>query len=113
MIKGSRINAIMNSYKFVKESGGNDTKWYRLWTDGWIEQGGRLTATAFSNTVTLHKEFKNTNYTVLSQFTWTTAGDVKYPPREIIASRTTKTFVLTTAYAYASGMGMQWYACGF
>ena len=34
--------------------------WYRVWSDGWIEQGGKATATA----VTLHKAYKDTNYTI-------------------------------------------------
>jgi hypothetical protein len=37
--------------------------WYRLWSDGWIEQGG-VAAAGNSVTVTFPEAFKNTNYTV-------------------------------------------------
>lgn len=40
----------------------NRTSWYRLYSDGWCEQGGRLTTGEGS--VTLIKEFENTDYYV-------------------------------------------------
>lgn len=39
------------------------TEWYRVWSDGFIEQGGE--ATASNNglaTITLHKPYSSTNY---------------------------------------------------
>lgn len=40
----------------------NGTEWYRLWSDGWCEQGG--VTSSLSETVTLLKEMADTNYTV-------------------------------------------------
>lgn len=40
----------------------NETDWYRIWSDGWIEQGGQTNQTA--ETITLHKEMADTNYSV-------------------------------------------------
>ena len=39
--------------------------WYRIYSDGWCEQGGRITpSTTGSVTVTLLKTFKDTNYSI-------------------------------------------------
>lgn len=43
----------------------NGTSWYRIWSDGYCEQGGRLyNANDVANTITLLKTMKNTNYSV-------------------------------------------------
>ena len=42
-------------------------KWYRKYSDGWIEQGGHGTTTGTNGnlqTITLHTAFSNTNYSV-------------------------------------------------
>lgn len=44
----------------------NGTDWYRVWSDGWIEQGGLATVSGSTDlaSVTLLKKYKNTNYCV-------------------------------------------------
>lgn len=49
---------------FVYETYVSGTNWYRVWSDGWIEQGGIKTVSA-ETTVTLPKAFSNTNYTAV------------------------------------------------
>lgn len=49
--------------KRVIENYINGTSWYRVWSDGWIEQGGSVTE---DTTVTLLKSFKNTSYSAFS-----------------------------------------------
>ena len=46
----------------------NGTSWYRVWSDGWCEQGGRTTSYSGSGfqTITLLKPMKDTNYTLLN-----------------------------------------------
>lgn len=44
----------------VVESYTNGKSWYRIWSDGWIEQGGYAT----SGTVTLLKTYTNANYAI-------------------------------------------------
>ncbi len=102
-----------NTVRFVKTTYNSGTSWYRVWNDGWIEQGGYFACTAFQNTVTLHKAFKDTNFTLLASLTWGSNTNAKYPPREIRTSRTTTTVILTSAYNYESSMGVTWYACGY
>ena len=49
--------------------------WYRVYSDGWCEQGGVKATYANSNTsVTLLKEFVDTNYTVQVTYNATVAG---------------------------------------
>lgn len=49
----------------VAESYGANS-WYRKYSDGWIEQGGRITAEGYQKVaITLSVPFSNTNYTIL------------------------------------------------
>ena len=50
---------------YLKTTYVNGTSWYRIWSDGYCEQGGRLyNANDVANTITLLKTMKNTNYSV-------------------------------------------------
>lgn len=40
----------------------NGASWYRVYSDGWCEQGGIITSVGSSQVVTLLKEYKDTNY---------------------------------------------------
>ena len=46
---------------YIIETYVNGTSWYRVWSDGWIEQGG-VTTSGKTGTITLLKTFSNTNY---------------------------------------------------
>ena len=50
----------------VVESYSNGTSWYRVWSDGWCEQGG-VTPTGSNgyDTITLLKPYRDTNYSVI------------------------------------------------
>ncbi len=52
-------------FKTVVESYKNGNSWYRLWSDGWIEQGGYASAVNNAGqTVTLLKSYRYSDYTV-------------------------------------------------
>ena len=36
--------------------------WYRIWSDGWCEQGGKIDTSATSATLTLLQAYKDMNY---------------------------------------------------
>lgn len=60
---------------FIVETYQNGTSWYRVWSDGWIEQGGILANSGSAtgqSTIALLKPFKDTNYSV--QVSWTNPG---------------------------------------
>ena len=48
-----------------KEPTDTDTTWYNLYSDGWLEQGGTVEASASSLVFHLLKPYANTDYTVL------------------------------------------------
>lgn len=47
---------------YITETYVNGTSWYRVWSDGWCEQGGKSLVTG-AVTINLLKKFANTNYT--------------------------------------------------
>ena len=71
----TRISALATSKvdkegnAWVVESYRNGTEWYRVWSDGWVEQGGYISNNGSANnyvaTVTFLKAFANTNYTLV------------------------------------------------
>ena len=55
----------LESRRYVKEAGksSDGTSWYRVWSDGWIEQGGTYTSSDNNNyPITLSKKMTTTNY---------------------------------------------------
>jgi hypothetical protein len=80
---------------FVVESW-NDGQgnWYRLYRSGWLEQGGKIAYTA-NPTITLFKEFRNTNYHVfLTDIDTSDTGGMA--SQSAVASQTTTTLTLST-----------------
>ena len=42
----------------------NGTSWYRVYSDGWCEQGGRATISSYYANITFLKQFVDTNYNI-------------------------------------------------
>lgn len=85
----------------------NGTTWYRIWPDGWIEQGGVAPAGG-TVTITFPKAFKDTNYTVVATTLGTNA--------QIYAQCITKTSGTEMRIYNNGGSSSQqksWYACGY
>ena len=79
--------------------------WYRVWSDGWIEQGGYSSGGKDGTKTTFHKAFSNTNYNVIfQQITSDSYANTCYP-----TSMTTTSVVI---YARITA-NFYWYACGF
>lgn len=79
------------------------TEWYRIWSDGWIEQGGRGTMPATEATINLLKPFSNTNFCV------TTATREHYAMTTKINSASQVEF----DYPNTGTGDFYWYACGY
>lgn len=98
----------------------NGTSWYRVWSDGWIEQGGIVSipefTTSTSITVTLLKNFSNGNYTVLSQLI-NGGSNWALVQGSNITSKQTGKFSLNLYTSGGSGTitsrSRNWYACGY
>lgn len=104
---------IPNAIATIIESYINGSSWYRIWSDGWCEQGGKVTNVgATIQTITFLKPFKDANYYIncnqpLENVTsFQTFG---------ITSRTTESFkVMQRNYNMDAGAcDSTWYACGY
>lgn len=83
----------------------NGASWYRVWSDGWIEQGGSLAQTTNIVTITLLKPFKDTNYQVLSNSNSSGTG------ANFWGSKTTTSFTLQISTGNKGTS--DWRACGY
>lgn len=98
---------------YITETYHNGTEWYRVWSDGWIEQGGYLQANTDLQVFvhTFLKPFSSMNYIVLRNINWNGSGtftNVNYGVNSA-AKRTVSDFSYTTVN-WADSM---WYACGY
>ena len=118
----TRINALENSKvdkagnAWVVETYRNGTEWYRVWSDGWIEQGG-VTGELSTNqtaTITFLKAFSNTNYIITggshSADSETTLGRIGSFAQ---TKHTTSIVVCNNGWSSSyNGIYVDWYACG-
>ena len=99
----------------IVENYKNGSDWYRVWSDGWIEQGGASPTFSSSNTdttvtVNLLKPFTDTNYSVLAL-----SDDCGYRPALTYSNKTTSSFKLrreSHSGSIRSGIA-DWRACGY
>ena len=88
----------------VIENYKNGTEWYRVWSDGWIEQGGYK---ASNGTITFLKQFSDTNYTVTGGLV---PGDATQTYEHLNLTNFTATGFRYYTY---DGYKLKWYACGY
>lgn len=98
----------LESRRYVKETGksSDGLGWYRKWSDGFIEQGGRITSV--TTTISLHTAFTNANYTISSSQAGAGSATISMVA---IQDRTTSKFTLE--YCSANMLPISWYACGY
>lgn len=69
----TNINAPSRGY--LVQSYVNGRSWYRVYSDGWCEQGGQITVTEAATNITLLKSYKDNNYNAVGcQANTNTAG---------------------------------------
>ena len=108
----TRISALENhgAGATVIESYRNGTEWYRVWSDGWLEQGG-MTKMSCDVVHNLLKPFADTNYGVFLQ---KENADTHYVFS--VSTRTVSSFTPQIHWAtnYTQGIELPtyWYACG-
>ena len=91
----------------------NGTSWYRIYSDGWCEQGGKFYISSDQNvTTTFLKPFKDTNYTLTTSqyYTGTTVSGTANAPANWVQSRSNTSFKV---YEDVKGCDVYWYACGY
>lgn len=107
--KTGSFNSLSDKPKaYITETWRSGTEWYRVWSDGWIEQGGHGTG----GTCTFNKSFSNTNYTFNVQ---PSSGYTSHP--DWIAAyehRSGRTTAKTSITYYEGGnQGWDWRASGY
>ena len=95
------LNGGNATFPHIVETYHNGTEWYRVYSDGWCEQGGKITGT----TVTFLKEFADTNYS----FSGVSINSNSGGAANTIYNQTTTG---CTYYTYNNAGGL-WRACGY
>ena len=86
------------------------TNWYRVWSDGWIEQGGRVYIEKDSTvTVSLPKAFTTTNYIVFTQSGQTETNDEWNNGAKVISKAVSSIQIQIRGRAG----NRDWFACGY
>lgn len=105
------LSNVPTSRAILEESYVNGTSWYRVYSDGWCEQGGQVSINT-NTTITLLKPYKDTNYNLLNTInndyqsnsnpcTWSSASAYRVSASQIRLN-------------YSSGgNGRTWQACGY
>lgn len=84
------------------------SSWYRVYRDGWCEQGSRVQISAADQVVTLLKPFKTTDYTI------TASGGTRVYGNTACFSRTTTNFKAWTSDDSSFNAGeLSWEARGY
>lgn len=103
---GTRFGGTWKQIKSIKtvETGTSGNKWYRLYSDGWLEQGDTTVGPIYSNSycdITYLKEFKTHNNTINFSFRHTGRNWDEYG---YITSKSSTGFQV-----YQSNAGSDWY----
>ena len=115
--KFDTINSKLNSMKYVVEYWQEGTEWYRIWSDGWIEQGGFVgLPAAAGSAINFKKSFQTSNYSFIVTGTGNSDGRTSVLNRRgamgWIFDNTTA-YVCATAGTDRSETVVRWYACGY
>lgn len=88
----------------------NGTSWYRIYSDGWCEQGGTLTPTNnFSYVLNFLVSFKDTNYYIGKSYGGTYTGNCLCS----YISFSSKTTSSVVTFNGGTGDEYMWHACGY
>ena len=112
-VLGQLANVNAASRGYLVDSYHNGTEWYRIYSDGWVEQGGVVSspATDSSNSVSLLRGFTDTNYSLLVTENGTTIND--HGSGNFTCLKRVSSFQLyNNGYGY-SGHTVNWFACGY
>ena len=103
---GANLNSA--GARTVTQAWSSGTSFYRVYSDGFIEQGGYVTQ-ASPMTITLNKAFTETNYNI--QLTCVRADSTIAPSSAALSINKTKTSFQATGNVGSTNS--YWFACGF
>lgn len=91
--------------KIVVEANQTGDSWYRKYSDGWIEQGGRVSAGTGEVTVTLVKPMRGSDYSLICTANFSSATPISYIGRyatNFKATRSANTIFTWEARGYGA-----------
>lgn len=105
-IEDNKVDKAGNAW--VVETYRNGTEWYRVWSDGWVEQGGVISiGTQVNKTFNFLKPFADTSYHISINMEYnSSASDVFFHTNAY--NKTTTGFDVVVSNA----CNKTWYACG-
>lgn len=107
------LSNVPSSKGILTESYVNGTSWYRIYSDGWCEQGG-VDTNSSDHYVSLLKPFLNANYVVSLQQQSTNTGSVGR--FWVIGDKAFNKFFAISYQSASTGQtsqGFSWLACGY
>ena len=107
LIDAGRIGEQLASLITIVETYQNGASWYRVYSDGWCEQGGMVTTTSKTATVTFLKPFINLFYTPQVTCAWSSQATGQ---NEGIEERTTSSMTITVSTV---GVIVWWSTSGY
>ena len=103
----SKVNA------YLTETYSSGTSWYRIWSNGWCEQGGRTSSSAGSTarTVTLLHKYTNANYSLM--LTGMTGGSSGNPHFNVFQCTSITATNFTALAECSESLVLGWRAAGW
>lgn len=100
--------------RYVVETGHTENGWFTRYSDGWIEQGGKLTNTDGTTAISFEIEMSDVNYYFQVSYKASTGGEsYSRAPREIGGTRTTTGLTVYQNGSVHQGSSGSWEAKGF
>ena len=114
---GDVNSSSLTQVQCVVEAYSNGTSWYRVWSDGWCEQGGRAsTGAVTSYPISFIKEMANTNYLAMVSNLWLgddTGGVGDYCLISGTANYGKSTTGLRVSTISNANYALDWMVCGY
>ena len=94
---------------FQRPTSSNNYTWYRLYSDGWVEQGGEM---GTNGTISLPVTMENTNYYV--SVSWCGGKSANFYTADFkVQNRTTSSFQTTATSNGSNVKGISWEVKGY
>ena len=109
------------SRRVITETYSSETDWYRVWSDGWCEQGGVQIGNGSYGLiiVNLLKNYRDTNYSIYVSILWSGTSSEWYTGTFTPTAETLTDIVGPSINVTASNFQIQgfsnhrWYTCGY
>ena len=101
---GNKFLTSGNVTAYITETYKNGTSWYRVWSDGWCEQGGYNSNNLA--TINLLKQYTDTNYIVITTILSESSSGNYYATK--VSNKTTSNFIMA-----GNEVGSMWQTSGY